>query len=108
MKTKHSLKEKESESAVCADCGKEDCCCEESCGCDASCGPSGYGANCGCGPCSGGYGQHKKWLGLGLILLGILWYLKNTNVIPAQYFWPIVFVVAGVGLLSKGYFMRHG
>lgn len=87
---------------VCTDCGQKDCSSEESC--CGSCGQSAFGSH---GNCKG-HGKHKMFLGTGLVLLGILWYLKNTNVIPAIYFWPIVFVVAGLGLIGKSKMMSHG
>ncbi|MBI2446196.1 hypothetical protein HYV43_07455 [Candidatus Micrarchaeota archaeon] len=101
---KHSKKEMTEESAACEDCGKSECVCEggECCG---ACGPSACGGH--------GYGMHGGWahkkmfVGFGLIVLAVLWYLKNIGTIPAALFWPIVFALSGLALLIKGWWLKR-
>ena len=45
--------------------------------------------------------------GAGLIGLGALWYLKNVGTIPPPQFWPIVFGIAGLALLIKGWWLKR-
>ncbi len=98
----HAHDEQDAE-MVCEDCGQDECCCEgESCGPHA-CGGHGYA---GYGM-HGRWGQHKMFAGAGLIVLGVLWYLKNVGTIPAAMFWPIVFGFAGLALLIKGWWLKR-
>lgn len=96
-------KAKQSEAMVCEDCECEPCCCEGGCGCGPSC---GCGSGCGCGPMHGGGFWHVKFLGLGLLGLGVLWYLRNVGTIPYDLFWPIVLVLGGLAFIAKSYMMR--
>lgn len=43
----------------------------------------------------------KKWLGLILIFLGLIFFLDNFTFIRLQHFWPLILVVIGVSLLTK-------
>lgn len=55
-----------------------------------------------------GFWEFKlKFLAVGLIGLGVLWYLRNAGVIPGDLFWPVVFVLGGLALLAKSYMMRR-
>ncbi len=121
----------ETDAMVCEDCGNAECQCgpcescgQAECGCEGGacgtcgpsacgCGPSGGGCGaggCGCGPTYGGHGSwgHKKMLaGFALIVLAVLWYLKNVGTIPDALFWPIVFGLAGLALLIKGFWLKR-
>jgi len=101
---KHSKKEMNTEQETCEDCGEEPCCCEgESCG---SCGPHACGGH-GYGGMHGSWGHHKMMAGAALIVLGVLWYLKNVGTIPAALFWPIVFGIFGIALFIKGWILKR-
>ncbi len=43
----------------------------------------------------------KKWLGLILIFLGLIFFLDNFTFIRLQHFWPLILLVIGVSLLTK-------
>ena len=45
--------------------------------------------------------------GFALIVLAVFWYLKNTGTIPDALFWPIVFGLAGIALLIKGFMLKR-
>ena len=43
----------------------------------------------------------KKWLGLILIFLGLIFFLDNFTFIRLQHFWPLILVIIGISLLTK-------
>lgn len=89
----------------CTDCGKMDCSCRGYVGGHGSCGPHGGGH--GYGGWHGGWARKKMFVGFGLIVLAVLWYLKNVGTIPAALFWPIVFGLTGLALLIKGWWLKR-
>lgn len=41
-------------------------------------------------------------IGLAFLGIGIIWYLKNIGVVSTVIFWPLIFVIIGLGFLVKG------
>jgi len=53
--------------------------------------------------------EHKKkkiFLGILLLLFGIIWYLKETNAIVLEPFWPIMVMLFAVILILKGFMLK--
>ncbi|MBI5036617.1 hypothetical protein HZC09_04710 [Candidatus Micrarchaeota archaeon] len=46
-------------------------------------------------------GARCEKMAIGLIVLGILIYLKNIGMIPAQLFWPGIAILAGIIMFLK-------
>lgn len=46
-------------------------------------------------------GGHSEKMAIGLIVLGILIYLKNIGMIPASLFWPGIAILAGIIMFLK-------
>lgn len=38
----------------------------------------------------------SKVLGLSLVFIGLLWYLKNTGCLSPDAFWPLILIVSGL------------
>jgi len=53
--------------------------------------------------------EHKKmkicW-GAILLLFGVIWYLKETNAIVLEPFWPIMVMLFGLLLILKGFMLK--
>jgi len=48
----------------------------------------------------------KIFLGGVILLFGILWYLRDTNYIVLEPFWPILVIIAGLVILLKGFVFK--
>lgn len=35
-------------------------------------------------------------VGIMLVIIGILWYLRNVGALPTEVFWPVILVIAGI------------
>jgi glucan phosphoethanolaminetransferase (alkaline phosphatase superfamily) len=45
--------------------------------------------------------------GVVILLFGILWYLRDTNYIALEPFWPIVAMLAGLIMVLKGFMFKQ-
>lgn len=41
-------------------------------------------------------------IGLAFLGIGVIWYLKNIGIVSSEIFWPLIFVIIGLGFLVKG------
>jgi len=49
--------------------------------------------------------RKKMFMGLVLLVFGIIWYLKDTGAIYLEPFWPIIAMLAGLLLIFKALVM---
>lgn len=55
-----------------------------------------------CGP---EHMKHKKMkFGAALVIFGALLYLRNTGYIATAYFWPLIAILFGLGIIAMGYY----
>jgi hypothetical protein len=49
--------------------------------------------------------KKKMFMGLVLLVFGIVWYMRDTGAITMEPFWPIIAVLAGLLLFVKALVM---
>jgi hypothetical protein len=49
--------------------------------------------------------KKKMFMGLVLIVFGIVWYMRDTGAITLEPFWPIIAMLAGLLLIVKALVM---
>lgn len=52
--------------------------------------------------CDDEHMKKKIFMGVLIILFGLIWYLKDTNAIVLEPFWPIMAMLLGVVVVLKG------
>lgn len=50
--------------------------------------------------------KKKIMMGLGVTVVGLLWWANSTGMIKLEPFWPIIVTVAGVVFIAKGLYMK--
>ena len=56
--------------------------------------------------CDDEHKNKKMFLGIMILLFGVIWYLKETNAIVLEPFWPIMAMLLGLLLILKGFMLK--
>jgi hypothetical protein len=51
--------------------------------------------------CDEDWKKKKMFMGIVLLIFGIIWYMRNTGAITLEPFWPIMAMLAGLLIIVK-------
>jgi len=56
--------------------------------------------------CCEDWQKRKIFLGVIILIFGLIWYLRDTGSITLEPFWPIIAMLAGIVILIKAFLFK--